>query len=207
MDPPTFAACVIFSPSRATHALTEIDSPQRPAQMVQDTDSPRFFAELEAHKRILLKVARSYCREPADREDLIQDTVVALWRAFPAFQGRSQFSTWMYQIALNVAISYRRSETVRTRHVVSDEGELVRAATWTEADSPSVTLLYDFIETLNPFDKAIVLLYLDGYSQREMGQILGITPTNVGTKIARIKHTLQQRAAAEQGTAACGGSV
>ncbi len=168
--------------------------------MVYDTDSSGFFAELEAHKRILFKVARSYCREPADREDLVQDIVVALWRAFPAFQGRSRFSTWMYQIALNVAISYRRSETVRTRHVVSDEFELLRATAFLEAQSPQVTLLYEVIEELNPFDKALVLLYLDGYSQQEMAQILGITVTNVGTKIGRIKQALQQRVAAERNT-------
>lgn len=168
--------------------------------MVHDTDSSRFFTELEAHKRILLKVARSYCREPADREDLIQDIVLALWRAFPAFQGRSRFSTWMYQIALNVAISYLRSELVRTRHVVSDEIEVVRETATLQAESPQVTLLYEFIEELNPFDRALVLLYLDGYSQQEMAQILGITATNVGTKIGRIKQALQQRVAAERNT-------
>jgi len=167
------------------------------------TPSP-FFAELEAHRRILLKVARSYCREPADREDLVQDIVVALWRAFPAFQGRSRFSTWMYQIALNVAISYRRSESVRTRHVVSDEAELMRAADYAEVESPSVTLLYEFIEELNPFDKALVLLYLDGYSQQETAQIVGTTATNVGTRVSRIKHSLQQKLAAESKTAAGG---
>jgi len=94
--------------------------------MARDSDSSGFFAELEAHRAILFKVARSYCHEAADREDLIQDSVVALWRAFPTFRGRSRFPTWMYQIALNVAISYRRSEAVRTRHVLSDEAELLR---------------------------------------------------------------------------------
>jgi RNA polymerase sigma-70 factor, ECF subfamily len=166
--------------------------------MPHDSHLSRFFAELEAHKGILLKVARSYCREPADREDLIQDIVVALWRAYPRFEGRSRFSTWMYQVALNVAISYRRSESVRTRHVISDETELLSAADSAELASPSVTLLYEFIEELNPFDKALVLLYLDGYSQQETAQILGITVTNVGTKVSRIKHVLQQRLTAEQ---------
>lgn len=176
-------------------------------QMAHDTDSSRFFAELEAHKRILIKVSRSYCREPADREDVMQEMVLALWRAFPNFQGRSRFSTWMYQVALNVAISYQRSQTVRTRHVVSDELELAHAAATAEAESPQVMLLYEFIDELNPFDKALVLLYLDGHSQQEMAQILGITATNAGTKIGRIKQALQQRVAAERNTTHYGEAV
>lgn len=175
--------------------------------MAQDNDSSGFFSELQAHRGILFKVARSYCREPADRDDLIQEIVVALWRAFPSFQGRSRFTTWMYQIALNVAISYRRSESVRTRHLVSDEAELLRAAEYRDIDSSQVQLLYEFIDELNPFEKALVLLYLDGHSQHEMAYILGITATNVSTKIGRIKHALRQRVAAERNAAVPGETV
>jgi RNA polymerase sigma factor (sigma-70 family) len=166
--------------------------------MGSDDHSTGFFAELELHKQILFKVARSYCREPADRDDLIQDIVVALWRAFPRFQGKSRFSTWMYRIALNVAISYRRSESVRMRYVICDEAELMRAAARAEPAPPSVTMLYQFIEELNPLDKALALLYLDGYSQQEAAQILGTTATNVGTKVSRIKAVLQRKFAAER---------
>ncbi|HEX4050165.1 MAG TPA: RNA polymerase sigma factor [Steroidobacteraceae bacterium] len=103
---------VIIPPAGATHLLTNSQPLEAQQQMACDPDALPLFAQIEEHRRILLKVARSYCREPADREDLIQDILVALWRAYPAFQGRSQFSTWMYQIALNVAIS----DALRVHH-------------------------------------------------------------------------------------------
>jgi RNA polymerase sigma factor (sigma-70 family) len=82
--------------------------------MSSEANQQRFFVELDAHRRILSKVARSYCRLPADREDLVQEIVVQLWRSYSRFDGRSKFSTWMYKVALNVAISYHRSEVTRT---------------------------------------------------------------------------------------------
>lgn len=158
----------------------------------QDEQS-RFFSELETHKRILSKVARAYCREPADREDLAQEIVVQLWRSFSRFDGRSKFSTWMYKVALNVAISYRRSEVVRTRYVISDEAQLLNVADRTDEEPKEVGLIYEFIERLNPLDRALVLLYLDGNSHQEISHVLGITATNVATKIGRLKQSMQQQ--------------
>ncbi|MBA3915340.1 MAG: RNA polymerase sigma factor, partial [Acidobacteriales bacterium] len=80
-----------------------------------------FQALIEDHKGILYKVCRSYCRNAADRDDLAQEILVQLWHAFPSFDGRARFSTWMYRIALNVAISFLRRESTRTRHVLSSE--------------------------------------------------------------------------------------
>ncbi len=88
----------------------------------------RFQTLVEEHKKILYKVCHSYCRNPGDRDDLAQEIIVQLWRSFGAFDERVRFSTWMYRIALNVAISFYRRESVRTRHVVSGNEHLLEVA-------------------------------------------------------------------------------
>ncbi|HZF13259.1 MAG TPA: RNA polymerase sigma factor, partial [Thermoanaerobaculia bacterium] len=84
--------------------------------MSKSQPQDRFLALLDEHKKILYKVAGSYCRNPADREDLVQEMVVQLWRSFDRYDESYRFSTWMYRIALNVAISFYRSESRRSRH-------------------------------------------------------------------------------------------
>ena len=85
----------------------------------------KFQALIEAHKRLLYKVCRTFGREPADRDDLAQEITAQLWRSFPSFDERAAFSTWMYRIALNVAISYQRRERTRVRYVISDDERLL----------------------------------------------------------------------------------
>ena len=87
----------------------------------------RFQSLVEEHKKILYKVCNSYCRNRDDRDDLAQEIIVQLWRSFEKFDERVRFSTWMYRIALNVAISFYRRETTRTQHVISDEEHLLSA--------------------------------------------------------------------------------
>src|ERR1700691_4612470 len=88
----------------------------------------RFQTLVEEHKKILYKVCNSYCRNPGDRDDLAQEIIVQLWRSFSAFDQRVRFSTWMYRIALNVAISFYRRESVRSRHVISGDEHLLEVA-------------------------------------------------------------------------------
>ena len=124
----------------------------------------RFQALVEEHKKILYKVCHSYCRNPGDREDLAQEIVVQLWRSFRSFDERGRFSTWMYRIALNVAISFYRRESVRTRHVVPGSGHLLEAIGDTENRSEEVGMLYGWIEELDPLNKALVTS-LSGWEQ------------------------------------------
>jgi len=152
----------------------------------------RFQALVEEHKKILYKVCNLYCRNRDDRDDLAQEIVVQLWRSFGAFDGRCQFSTWMYRIALNVAISFYRRETTRTRHVISDDERLLNAIDETASQSEDLQLLYGFIAGLDPLNKALILLYLDGNSYLEIADVLGISETNVATKIGRLKKTMKQ---------------
>lgn len=156
----------------------------------------RFLAELEAHKKILYKVARIYCANREDREDLMQETAVQLWRSHASFDGRSSFSTWMYRVALNVAISWVRSRRYERQTVALDE-PLLDASAIEEAAANDVpphlrVFLAQVLEGLGDLDRALILLYLEGHDHEAMAAILGLSATNVATKINRIKARLQK---------------
>lgn len=161
-------------------------------------DAEARFAELlERHRGIVFKVAATYCRNPADREDVAQEIVTQLWRAFPKFDPTRTFSTWMYRIALNVAISFVRINSVRERHTVAlDETHDVEDSNAGVAEEDERTrLLYAFIDRLDALNRALLLLYLDERSYREIAAILGITETNVATKINRLKQRFARESA------------
>lgn len=156
----------------------------------------RFLGELEAHKKILYKVARIYCANATDRQDLMQEITVQLWRSWSFFDGRSAFSTWMYRVALNVAISWVRARKY-DRHTVSLDEPLVEAAGYEEAAACDVpphlrVFLAQVLGGLGELDRALILLYLEGHDHESMAAILGTTATNVATRINRIKQRLQR---------------
>jgi len=147
---------------------------------------------IERHKKILYKVCNAYCRDRDSREDLAQEIMFQLWRSFAKFDGRCQFSTWMYRIALNVAISFYRSEGARTRLVIPDEQRLLQAVDKQDHQADEIRTLYAFIADIDPLSKALILLYLDGNTHQEIADVVGITATNVATKISRIKNQMKQ---------------
>jgi RNA polymerase sigma-70 factor (ECF subfamily) len=155
----------------------------------------RFLGELEAHKKILYKVARIYCANPVDRQDLMQEIAIQLWRSYARFDGRSRFSTWMYRVALNVAISWVRARHHERHVLVADEGVL-DAALADEASGeipPDLRVfLGQVVGGLGELDRALILLYLEGHDHETMAGILGISASNVATKINRIKQRLQR---------------
>jgi RNA polymerase sigma factor (sigma-70 family) len=150
----------------------------------------QFLALLEEHARIVLKVASSYCRNAEDRRDLIQEITAQLWRAFPRYDESRSFSTWAYRIALNVAISYARRAGVRQTVALAHEP----AAERPERDD-RIEALERFMAQLDELNRALLLLYLDEHSYREIAEILGITETNVATKINRLKDRIRGDAA------------
>lgn len=153
------------------------------------SDKERFVGVLKENKGILWKVIRSYCKDADEWKDLEQDIVVQLWKSFKNYNDQYKLSTWIYRIALNVAISYYRKDLKRKDHTALDESILVVVDD--ESDGEMNTrkqLLYSFISSLDKFNKAIIILHLDDHSHKEIAEILGITETNVGTKINRIKN-------------------
>ena len=155
---------------------------------------------VDRHRGILFKVAGAYCRNPSDREDLMQEIVLQLWRASGRFDGRSSFATWMYRVAVNVAMAFSRSDARRRRGLVPAE-ESVLAAVAAPREAPPderLDLLRESIDRLDPLDRALMLLYLDDYPHAEIAGILGITESNVGTKIGRIKERFRRSTAQRQ---------
>ena len=162
-------------------------------------DTRQAFGELlQQHRGIVFKVANTYARDVEDRADLAQEISVQLWRAWPGYDPARKFSTWMYRIALNVAISFLRSDGQRRRHAVPLD-EVVHDladdnATDHEADG-QLRVLHRFIATLEPLNRALLLLYLDERSTREMAEVLGISESNVTTKIGRLKQRIRDHVA------------
>jgi RNA polymerase sigma factor (sigma-70 family) len=158
-----------------------------------ETDQERFADLLERHRRIVFKVANTYVRQPEDRDDLAQEIAAQLWRAFPSYDDSRPFSTWMYRIALNVGISYVRSNARRIAHHMPLDDELHDRLADPRSDVAEgrERILYAFIDTLDPLHRALLLLYLDDHSYREISGILGITETNVATKISRLKQRIR----------------
>jgi RNA polymerase sigma-70 factor (ECF subfamily) len=158
-----------------------------------DTRRQEFVALLEAHGAIVFKVANTYCRNPDDRADLVQEIAAHLWRAWPDYDATRRFSTWMYRIALNVAISFVRTDAPSRRAVVAlDEAHDVADENIADHEvNQHVRLLQTFIERQSAVDRALLLLYLEDRSQREIGEILGLSETNVSTKIGRLKQRIR----------------
>lgn len=163
--------------------------------ITQTATQDRFLALLDHHKKILYKVAGAYCRNPADRPDLMQEIAAQLWRSFGRYDERYRFSTWMYRIALNVAISFYRGETRRSRNTVPAEDSVLEIAAedaGAGGDDANLQLLHQLIGRLDELDRALVLLYLDGNRHDTIAEVLGISETNATTRLSRIKQKLRR---------------
>ena len=146
----------------------------------------------------MCSVAFAYCRDRGAREDVVQCISAELWRAYPRYDGRATFSTWMYRIAVNAAISYYRRETrERSGPIDPADFESLPAASDDEVDVARRTTLYRLIAGLDELERALILLYLDGNSHAEIADVLGISQTNVATKISRIKQALRRTVATD----------
>jgi RNA polymerase sigma factor (sigma-70 family) len=162
------------------------------------TDQHTAFLQLiQDNKGILFKISNTYCHNRNDREDLMQEIVYQLWRSGQSFDTHRKFSTWMYRIALNVAISfYRRQRRSGLRIDFGGDLYLMELEDRTEGNGEmeeKIDLLQQFISELSELDKAMMILYLEEKSYREIAEVLGITETNVATKLSRIKGRLKEK--------------
>jgi len=147
---------------------------------------------LAAHRRIVLKVAAVYARGVEDRKDLGQEISLQLWRSFGSYDPARPFSTWMYRVALNVGLSHARRQRERTQPLDASLIDTLGGGAAIEEPDERLRALSDAIEVLEPLDRALMLLYLEELPYADIAAVLGISDTNVGTRIARLKQRLRR---------------
>ncbi len=155
------------------------------------TKEQDFLLLINQHKGILHKVSRMYMDNEEDRNDLIQEIVLQLWKSYEKFEGKSQFSTWMYRVSLNIALTYFKKEKKNTeRHTLLDNFDKIEEDHSNEKEQ-QLTLFYQAVHELNKVEKALIFLFLEGLSHREIAQNLGISEVNARVKLNRTKEKLQ----------------
>jgi RNA polymerase sigma-70 factor (ECF subfamily) len=136
------------------------------------------------------KISRIYFDDAESRDDVRQEMMYQLWKSFKGFDGRSKFSTWMYSVCLNTALTYRRKAQKELKESLNARHDTIPEAS-ENVDDEDLQLLYDGIATLSPLNKAIVLLYLDDMSYEEIANITGLTKVNVSVRLVRLKKSLE----------------
>jgi RNA polymerase sigma factor (sigma-70 family) len=151
-----------------------------------------FLASIETHKGILYKICRLYQENEEDRQDLFQEIILQLWKARDSFRGDSQFSSWMYRVALNTAIVYLRKQRRYGQHVVQTPYPERSEEVEPPHDSQEKLVIFQkAIHELSKAEKAVIFLYMEGHSGKDMADILGLSPGNVRVRINRVKDKLQ----------------
>lgn len=158
-------------------------------------DKNKFVQIIKENKWILYKVINTYCRDSEDRKDLEQEILIQLWKSLKSYNAQYKISTWVYKVAMNVSISFYRSDIKRKTNTFPISESIFQISN--PIDNPRFLdeerrFLYEFISGLDEINKEIMILYLDDYSYKEIAEVVGITESNVGTKINRIKKKLQE---------------
>lgn len=148
---------------------------------------------LKENQGIIHKICNIYFFNRKEKDDYFQEIIIELWRAFPNFQGQSKFSTWMYRVALNTAIDLLRKEKTQPQLMSLTRQLFDLQDTQIKEDSTRQDILYRAINLLSEVEKAIIILYLEDYSYKEIAEIAGISETYTGVKINRIKTELQKK--------------
>lgn len=159
---------------------------------MQHTEA-HFLQELNAHAAIIHKICRAYFADEEIRRDMYQEIIYQLWRSYPTFKGLSKFSTWMYKIALNTAITFQQK--ARRESPAGTPKDDFTAAQDMEKDlaaKDAIATLYAAINRLSEIEKAVILLYLEEHSYEEIATITGLSKANVSVRLFRIKKKLEQ---------------
>lgn len=151
----------------------------------------RFLSDVAENQKVILKVCYIYTSTKDDFNDLFQEIHLQLWKSYNTFKGQSKLSTWIYRIALNTALQRLRKTYFYNPIDLSSNQYYDLPEIPSESISSNLAHLHDLINQLNDLEKAIIILYLDKYSHKEIADIVGISKTNVGTKISRIKQKLK----------------
>ena len=151
-----------------------------------------FLKRIESHKGILYKVSKMYMDNHDDQQDLFQEIVCQLWKSYDTFRNESQFSTWMYRVAVNTAIVFLKKEKrkvdkyeIASENIKDDEGD-------SHIKESQLDHFYKAVQKLEKIDKAIIFYQLEGFSHKEIGDNLGISEGNARVKLNRAKEKLKE---------------
>ena len=152
-----------------------------------------FLEQIEKHKGVIFKISKMYMDNFDDQKDLFQEITFQVWKAYPSFEGKSQFSTWLYRVALNTAIIFLKSEKRRS-FIKNEEVENFKivADDYDDDQEKKLAKMYKAIQQLNKIDKALIFYYLQNYSGKEIAENMGITEVNARVKLNRAKEKLKQ---------------
>ncbi len=146
---------------------------------------------IKDNEGVIFKITTIYTNNQEDQKDLYQEIVYQLWKAYDSFRGDSKISTWMYRVALNTAITRIKKEKRRGNQIGIDKVVMLQTEQYDTAFEERLKILYAHIRGLNELEKGIMLLLLEGKKYEEIASITGLSPSNVGTRISRIKEKLK----------------
>ncbi len=149
-----------------------------------------FIKIIDSNQGIIKSLCKAYCISPDDQKDTFQDIILQLWKSFETFRGESEISTWIYSVSLNTLLAKVRKEKKKIATESIGISELSISIVMADGD---IELLNIVIQSLKDLDKAIVILYLEGYKNKEISQILNLTPTNVSTRLNRVRAELKAK--------------
>ncbi len=148
---------------------------------------------IREHEGIIYKISRVYFDQEEDQKDLYQEIVYQLWKSYDSFDERSKWSTWMYRVALNTAISFLKRDRSKLHKVPAERLENFKMEPFDPVMEERIEWLYKTIQELNVVEKGIILLFLEGKRHDEIASITGFSTTNIGTRISRIKDKLKRQ--------------
>ncbi len=151
-----------------------------------------FLAHINQHKGVLYKVSKMYMDNTEDREDLFQEIILQLWKSYENFKGNSEFSTWMYRVALNTAIVYLKKDKKKSSIVAYETSMDIAVEEYSQEKDTQLQYFYKAVQELNSIEKAIIFLFLEGLSHKEIGKNLGLSEVNARVKLSRTKEKLQK---------------
>ncbi len=162
---------------------------------MEQIDENKFVDLVDKNQNLIHKICRLYTNGEAEHKDLFQEITIQLWKAYPKFRGDSKFSTWMYRVGINTAITLYRKSKRRIRSYNFDEVsyKIPEDTTYNYIEDQQLEAIYEAVKALNDVDKAIVFLYLEDKSYKEISETIGLTEINARVKMNRIKNKLKKQ--------------
>lgn len=162
---------------------------------MKSTNENEFVTLVQKHQNLIHKICRLYTRSDAEHKDLFQEITIQLWKAYPKFRGDSKFSTWMYRVGLNTAITlYRKSKRrIQSLNIDDFSYKIPQTEAYDDTEDQQLQLIYEAIKKLNDIEKALIFLYLENKNYEEISETIGISEVNARVKMNRVKKKLKKQ--------------